>query len=99
MKTAPPKRPISTLNLSPGTDAALALGIMHVLLKKDLLDHRFIAEETIGFDRFKPRLEAYEPQRVAQITGVPAHRIEDLAIRYGPLAPLTSARAGDRHGS
>lgn len=69
--------------LKPGTDAALALGIMHVLLKKDLLDKTFIADQTIGFEQLKPRLEEYGPRRVAEITGVPAEQIEDLATRYG----------------
>ncbi|MCF8128725.1 MAG: molybdopterin oxidoreductase family protein [Deltaproteobacteria bacterium] len=71
------------LKLKPGTDAALALGIMHILLKKGLLDQRFIDEETIGFERFKLRLENYGLQQVSQMTGVPAHQIEDLATRYG----------------
>ncbi len=71
------------LKLKPGTDAALALGIMNILVKKDLLDHRFMAEKTLGFEQFKPRLEAYHPQRVSRITGVSADQIEDLAIRYG----------------
>ena len=71
------------LKLKPGTDAALALGFMNVLVKKDLLDHGFIAENTLGFDPLKQRLEAYGPQTVSQITGVPADQIEDLAIRYG----------------
>jgi len=71
------------LKLKPGTDAALALGIMHILVKRGLLDQRFIDEETIGFERFKPRLETYGPQQVAQITGVPPDQIEELATRYG----------------
>jgi anaerobic selenocysteine-containing dehydrogenase len=71
------------LKLRPGTDAALALGIMYVLVKKGLLDKTFIADQTIGFDQLKPRLEEYGPRRVAEITGVPGSQIEDLATRYG----------------
>ena len=71
------------LKLKPGTDAALVLGVMHVLVKKDLLDKTFIADRTIGFEQLKPRLDEFEPRRVAEITGVPASQIEDLAIRYG----------------
>ncbi len=71
------------LKLKPGTDAALALGIMNVLVKNNLLDETFIREHTIGFEKLKPRLNEYAPQRVADITGVPASQIQDLARRYG----------------
>ncbi len=71
------------LKLRPGTDAALALGMMHILVKKGLINRTFIAEETIGFEQLQPRLENYEPQRASGITAIPADRIEDLAIRYG----------------
>ena len=71
------------LKLKPGTDAALALGMMHVMVKNDLLDKAFIRDHTIGFEPFKLRLEDYGLKRASEITGVPADRIEDLAIRYG----------------
>jgi len=71
------------LKLRPGTDAALALGMMHVLVREGLIDKEFIARETIGFEEFRPRLDGYSPERTAGITGVPKGQIEDLAIRYG----------------
>lgn len=71
------------IKLRPGTDAALALGIMHVLVKKGLQDETFISDHTMGFEQFKPRLEEYGPCRASEITGVPVEQIEDLAIRYG----------------
>jgi len=71
------------LKLRPGTDAALALGMMHVLVKKGLIDREFIAKETIGFEELQTRLEEYSPRRAMEITGVPTDRIEDLAVRYG----------------
>jgi len=71
------------LKLRPGTDAALALGMMHVLVKKGLIDEEFIARETVGFERLLPRLDGYSPQRAAEITGLSEGQIEDLAIRYG----------------
>jgi len=71
------------LKIRPGTDAALALGIMHLLVEKDRLDTAFMEAETMGFKGLKPRLEAYGPKRVAEITGVPATQIQDLANRYG----------------
>ena len=53
------------LALLPGTDAALALGMMHVLIAEDLLDHDYIARYTLGFDALKERLNEYPPERVA----------------------------------
>jgi len=71
------------LKLRPGTDAALALGMMHVLVKKGLIDREFIARETIGFEHLLSRLDAYPPRRAAEIAGLSEGQIEDLAIRYG----------------
>jgi len=71
------------LKLRPGTDAALALGMMHILVKRGLIDRGFIADETLGFEQLQPRLEEYGPHRTAEVTGVPAEQIEDLATRYG----------------
>src|ERR1700737_4632588 len=69
--------------LRPGTDGALALGMMHVLMTEDLLDHPYIAEHTLGFDELKARALAYPPARVAQICGIDEHEIVDLARLYG----------------
>src|SRR5437667_11013391 len=54
----------------PGTDAALALGVMNVLVAEDLLDHDYIARYTLGFEQLAERVRDYPPQRVAQITGL-----------------------------
>jgi anaerobic selenocysteine-containing dehydrogenase len=75
------------LALLPGTDAALALGMMHVLIGEDLLDHDYIARYTLGFDALKERVDEYPPERVAQITGVPARDIVSLARDYGTIKP------------
>jgi anaerobic selenocysteine-containing dehydrogenase len=66
-----------------GTDGALALGIMHVLIAEDLLDHAYIARATTGFEALRDHVRAYPPSRVAEITGLPAERIVGLARRYG----------------
>lgn len=71
------------INLRPGTDACLALGIMHVLVKKGLLDETFMAQQTLGFEQLRPRLDQYGPNQVEDITGVPVEQIQDLALRYG----------------
>jgi anaerobic selenocysteine-containing dehydrogenase len=69
--------------LKPGTDGALALGMMNVLIREDLLDHAYIAEHTLGFDELKVRALAYPPTRVAQICGIEEHVIVELARLYG----------------
>ena len=70
----------------PGTDGALALAIMHVLIRDDLLDHDYIARHTVGFDALRERAAAFTPARAADICGVPVDDIEWLAGLYGRTA-------------
>lgn len=69
--------------LRPGTDAALALGIMYVLITEDLLDHAYIDACTHGFDELKARAMTYPPAHVAKICGIDAQTVVDLARLYG----------------
>ena len=73
--------------LLPGTDAALALGMMHVLIADDLVDHDYIARYTIGFDGLRERAADYPPERVAQICGISAETVTRLARAYGTTRP------------
>lgn len=73
--------------LLPGTDSALALGLMHVLIRDDLLDHDYIARYTLGFDALKRRVLEYPPERVAAICGIRTQEIENLAHTYGSTRP------------
>ena len=73
--------------LLPGTDAALALGMMHVLIAEDRLDHDYIARYTLGFDALAERVRDYPPARAAAITGLEEARIVALARDYGTIAP------------
>jgi anaerobic selenocysteine-containing dehydrogenase len=73
--------------LLPGTDAALALGMMHVLIADDLVDHDYIARHTIGFDGLRDRAAEYPPERVAQICGIAAETVTQLARAYGTTRP------------
>jgi anaerobic selenocysteine-containing dehydrogenase len=67
-----------------GTDAALALGIMHVLARDGLVDRDYIAAQTIGFDRLEAEvLPRFPPAQVAEITGLAVADIEKLAAMYG----------------
>ena len=69
--------------IRPGTDAALALGMMNVLLDRGLQDDAFIAAHTLGFDALRDRAAEYPPQRVSEITGIPVETIMSLGERYG----------------
>jgi anaerobic selenocysteine-containing dehydrogenase len=75
------------LVLRPSTDAALALGLMHVIMTEQLHDRQFVARHTIGFDQLVPHLTRYSPEWAAGISGVPAERIVALARRYATTKP------------
>ena len=67
-----------------GTDSALALGVMHILVRDGLVDRDYIAAETLGFDRVEAEvLPHFPPARVAKITGLPVADIERFAAMYG----------------
>jgi anaerobic selenocysteine-containing dehydrogenase len=72
--------------LLPGTDAALALGMMHVLIAEDLLDHDYIAQYTLGFEQLKARAAEWTPQRTADTCGITVAEVVDLARLYGTMA-------------
>lgn len=72
--------------LLPGTDAALVLGMMHVLIKEDLLDHDYISAYTLGFEQLKQRVAEWTPERVAETCGISAEEVTNLARVYGECA-------------
>jgi anaerobic selenocysteine-containing dehydrogenase len=72
--------------LLPGTDAALALGMMHVLIREELLDLDYIARHTVGFDELKARAAEWTPERAAETCGISAQEVEGLAREYGQTA-------------
>ena len=71
------------LQHKPGTDVALLNGIMHVLLKKKLIDPEFIKKHTEGFAEFKKSIEDFTPEKAEKITGVPKKDIIEAAMMYG----------------
>jgi len=73
--------------LLPGTDAALALGMMHVLITEDLVDHEYIARHTVGYSELKDRVRRYTPARVAEICGIPEETVTTLAREYASAKP------------
>jgi anaerobic selenocysteine-containing dehydrogenase len=72
------------LRIRIGTDAALALSVMHVLVRDGLCDRPYIAARTLGFDRLEAEvLPRFPPERAAAITGLATAEIEDFARLYG----------------
>ncbi len=68
--------------IRPGTDAALALGMMHVIFAEQLEDSDYLAQHTLGAAELRERVREYPPERAAQITGLDAERIVALAREY-----------------
>jgi assimilatory nitrate reductase catalytic subunit len=71
------------LRLTPGSDAALAHGLLHILVRDGLVDRDYICERTEGFDQVKAMVAAYWPERVERITGVPATQLVQVAHMLG----------------
>jgi len=71
----------------PGTDPALALGVMHVIVRESLHDAEYLERHTVGFEALKGRLGDYPPAKVAEITGVSAENVVALAKAYATTRP------------
>src|SRR5512136_1606594 len=70
------------LPIRPGTDGALALALMHIIIKENLYDQDFIEKWTHGFDKLVPHIDAYTPEWAEKITWIPAKDIQKLARLY-----------------
>jgi anaerobic selenocysteine-containing dehydrogenase len=73
--------------IMPGTDGALALGMMHIILRDGLQDQDYIDRYTLGFSGLRERVTEYTPSRVAEITGIPKATIERIATEYARNSP------------
>ncbi|WP_334072240.1 MULTISPECIES: molybdopterin oxidoreductase family protein [Paenibacillus] len=73
--------------LYPGTDSALALGMMHVLFERGLVNESFMERYTTGHAELREHVKAYTPECVSAITGIPADDIVKLAVLYGETSP------------
>jgi anaerobic selenocysteine-containing dehydrogenase len=73
--------------LLPGTDAALALGLMHVMAREGWLDRDYIERYTLGADALLERAREFAPQRAAEICGITAVEVEQLAHDYAHIRP------------
>jgi len=76
------KRADMYLAIRPGTDGALALALMHVIIKENLYDKDFVEQWTHGFEKLVPHVEPYTPEWAEKITWVPAEEIRKLARLY-----------------
>jgi anaerobic selenocysteine-containing dehydrogenase len=75
------------IQLRPGTDAALALAVMHELIANDWVDRDYIAQHTLGWEGLAERAMRWTPERAAEICGVPVAQIRSLARDYGTIRP------------
>jgi anaerobic selenocysteine-containing dehydrogenase len=71
----------------PGTDSALALGIMHILFAENMVDLSFLQKYTVGHDVLREHVVQYDPLTVSSITGVPVDDLYKLARLYGRTSP------------
>jgi assimilatory nitrate reductase catalytic subunit len=90
------------LQLTPGTDTALANGLLHVAVRDGLIDRAYIAERTTGFETVKHTVGSYWPDRTERITGIPARKIVEAAHLIGEAttAMVLTARGSEQqsHG-
>lgn len=75
------------LQIRPGTDGALALGMLNVIIGERLYDKEFIEERTIGFNQLVELLQGYPLKRIEKITGIPVNVIKKSALLYGINKP------------
>jgi len=71
----------------PGTDVALMLAMMHILIRDDLIDHDYLEKYTDGFDELSVQVTEWTPLRAAQVCGISVDDIESLARDYGTIRP------------
>ncbi|HEY3936465.1 MAG TPA: molybdopterin-dependent oxidoreductase [Bryobacteraceae bacterium] len=90
--------------INPGSDLALALGLIHVVLREGWQDRQYIDNYTAGFEDLAKLAERYPPSRVAELTGIAADEVESLAREYASVRPAVirvnyGATRSERGGS
>jgi molybdopterin guanine dinucleotide-containing S/N-oxide reductase-like protein len=73
--------------IHPGTDVALALGMMHVIFRENLHDADYLTQYTVGYDELRKKVEGYPPEKVARWTGMSVQDVEKLAREYATTRP------------
>jgi len=77
------------LQLRPGTDPVLALGMLNVIINEGLYDKEFVDKWCVGFDELRERVQEYSPERAEEITWVPREKIREAARMYATTKPAT----------
>ena len=75
------------LKIRPGTDCALALGMLHVVINEELYDKEFVENWTYGFDELKEHVQEWTPEKTSEVTWVPAEQIIEAARMYAAAKP------------
>jgi len=75
--------------IRPGTDSALALGLLNVIIGEELYDREFVEKWTVGFDKLREHVKSYPPEVVENITWVPAETVRLMARVYASSKPAT----------
>jgi assimilatory nitrate reductase catalytic subunit len=89
------------LQPAPGTDLALANGLLHLAIREGLVDQEYVAVRTVGFDAVRRAVRAYWPDRVERITGVPVAAIHDAVRLFAEAdsAMILTARGAEQHSN
>ncbi|WP_308250770.1 molybdopterin oxidoreductase family protein [Nonomuraea rhizosphaerae] len=87
------------LQPTPGTDLALALGLLHLLIAEGLVDEEYVAARTTGFEQVSTSLTSWWPERVERITGVPVARMREAvrALAHAERAAVLTGRGAEQH--
>ncbi len=88
-RTGTAARASTWLPVRPGSDGALALAMLHVIIEEGLYDHDFVRDWCCGFEQLRDRVTAYSPHEMAGITGIPGTTIAEVARSYATLKPAT----------
>lgn len=80
--------------IRPGSDAALALAMMHVIIKEELFDAEYVAAHTVGFEQLSEHVRPFDPQWAAAETGIEADTITALARKYANIKPAMIVLGG-----
>ncbi|WP_244524633.1 molybdopterin oxidoreductase family protein [Trujillonella endophytica] len=100
-RTATARNSALHLQPLPGTDLALANGLLHIALAEGLVDEEYVAARTTGFDEVRAGVAAYWPDRVERLTGVPVadQRRTVFALARAERAIVLTARGAEQHRS
>jgi assimilatory nitrate reductase catalytic subunit len=71
------------LPLRPGTDVALLMGMLHVIVRENLVDEAFIAQHTVGWGQVRDSVGRWDPRTAGEVTGIAPERIEQAALMFG----------------